>query len=168
MVAPVRMEAGPASETLLSSVDPTATATSKHDQIEPKFLFNLESLLTFMFPDNLQHPLAASRMVIFGMYGPLDEHHQLRAGRKGSHILLEHELDTMCAQVEREDLVQVYLHRPRDLGMLTMAEQDALINQADAHLKKEKGKGMLPKITKQDVIELFKVRLGLMSSLYRS
>jgi hypothetical protein len=137
---------------------PTMNTQSKKEPIDPKFLFSLENLIKFLFPENLQHPLAASRLIIFGQYGPLDELNQLRSGRKGAHILMEYELDEMCQQIEREDLVQIYLHNPRDLGMLTISEQDAIINQADAHLKKEKGKAMLPKITKQDVIDLFAVK----------
>lgn len=125
------------------------------ERVDPKFLFSLESLLRFMYPENQQHPLAASRMIIFGQYGPLDANGQLRSGRRGEHVLMEYELDAMCEQIEREDLVQIYLHRQRDMGLLSTAEQDALINQADAHLKKEKGKAMLPKITKQEVIQLF-------------
>jgi saccharopepsin len=109
-----------------------------------------------MYPDNLQHPLAASRLIIFGLYGPLDGSNKLRSGRRGEHVLMEYELDAMCEQIEREDLVQIYLHRQRDMGLLSTEEQDALINQADAHLKKEKGKAMLPKMTKLDVVDLFK------------
>lgn len=137
---------------------PESTAP-KVETIDDKFLFNLNDLLTFIFPQNLQHPLAASRLIIFGMYGPLDSSQQLRSGRKGSHILMEYELDAMCQQIEREDLVQIYLHRARDMGLLSTAEQDMLINQADAHLKKEKGKAMLPKITRDTVINLLNVSL---------
>lgn len=130
-------------------------ATTGGEPIDAKFLFTLEALLAFLFPENLQHPLAASRLIIFGLYGPLDAQNRLRSGRKGEHVLLEYELDAMCQQIEREDLVQIYLHRPRDMGLLTVAEQDALINQADAHLKKAKGKALLPRVTQVDVILLF-------------
>eukprot|EP01033_Poteriospumella_lacustris_P018469 gene18469-13289_t len=130
-------------------------ATAGDAPIDAKFLFTLEALLAFLFPENLQHPLAASRLIIFGLYGPLDAQNRLRSGRKGEHALLEYELDAMCQQIEREDLVQIYLHRPRDMGLLTVAEQDALINQADAHLKKAKGSALLPRVTQVDVILLF-------------
>lgn len=145
------------------------STTQKVETIEDKFLFNLNDLLTFIFPRNLQHPLAASRLIIFGMYGPLDSSQQLRSGRKGAHVLMEYELDAMCQQIEREDLVQIYLHRARDLGLLSTAEQDMLINQADAHLKKEKGKAMLPKITRDDVIDILSVTtpLNLFFSIFR-
>lgn len=127
------------------------------ERVEEKFLFNVEDLISFIFPNTLQHPLAAARLVIFGLYGPFDENGKLRSGRKGSHILLEYELDAMCTQVEREDLIQVYLQKSRDLGMLTLAEQDAIINQADSHLKVAKGRAMLPQITADEVRQIFKV-----------
>jgi hypothetical protein len=119
--------------------------------------FHVDDLLAFLFPVELQHPLAASRLFIFALYGPLDEHGHLRSGKKGGHILAEYELETMSMQIEREDILQIYLHRSRDMGLLSTAEQDMIINQADAHLKREKGKAMLPRITKDDVCELLKV-----------
>lgn len=125
--------------------------------VEDKFKFHLEDLIQFIFPPNLQHPLASARLIAFGLYGPLDEHGHLRSGRGGCHAIAEYELETMCLQIEREDIIQIYLHRPRDMGLLTTAEQDMIINQADAHLKKEKGKAMLPRMTKEEVRELFKV-----------
>lgn len=62
----------------------------------------------------------------------------------------------MSEQIEREDLLAIYLPHPQDVGALTRAEQDALINQADQRLKCEKGKAYLPRLTKENVIELFK------------
>lgn len=122
-----------------------------------KFWFQIDDLLCFLFPQNLQHPLAASRLFIFGLYGPLDTEGRLRSGIGGNHVVSEYELEAMCEQTEREDLVQIYLHNPRQMGLLSTAEQDALINQADAKLKREKGKAMLPKLTRQDVIEILEV-----------
>ena len=34
------------------------------------------------------------------------------------------ELDSMCMQFEREDVIQIYLHRKRDYGLLSSAEQE--------------------------------------------
>ena len=124
---------------------------------EDKFWFDLNDLLNFVFPQNLQHPLAASRLFIFGLYGPLDKDGNLRSGIGGKHVVSEYELETMCEQVEREDLVQIYLHKRRDMGLLSTKEQDSLINQADAKLKKEKGRAMLPKLTRQDIINILQV-----------
>ncbi|RYG65350.1 hypothetical protein EON64_12115 [archaeon] len=81
----------------------------------------------------------------------------MKSGIKGKHTLAEYELEVMCIQIEREDIVQIYLHKARDMGMLTTAEQDMMINQADAHLKREKGKAMLPRISKDDVRQILKV-----------
>lgn len=121
-----------------------------------KYQCNLDRLIEFIFPSNLQHPFAASRLFIFGLYGPLDENNQIRAGYKASRVVMDYELDQMCLQLEREDIIQIYLHNPNDMGMLTSKEQEAIIGQADGHLKKEKGKASLPRITRQDIIDLFK------------
>lgn len=139
-----------------STVKIQDTTTEIEETYDPYF-FHVEDLVTFMFPQNLQHPLACARLFIFGLYGPLDREGHLRSGRRGVHILAEYELEEMCSQVEREDLVKIYLHKPKECGLLTTAEQDAIINQADSSLKKTKGKAMLPPITKQDVFELFQV-----------
>ena len=127
-----------------------------------KFKFELESLIEFVFPATLQHPLAAGRLIAFGMYGPLDKNNHIRTGIKGSRILAEYELEQMCLQLEKEDIIRIYLHRERDLGMLTSAEQESIVNQADAHLKKAKGKAMLPPLTKQDIRDIFSVRQSLL------
>eukprot|EP01031_Cornospumella_fuschlensis_P035852 gene35852-43485_t len=121
-----------------------------------RFKFYIEDLINFVFPTNLQHPLAAARLICFGLYGPLDRDGTLKSGIKGQHTLAEYELEVMCIQIEREDIVQIYLHKARDMGMLTTAEQDMMINQADAHLKREKGKAMLPRISKEDVRQILK------------
>ena len=133
------------------------TIASNHEAYQ-KFWFQLEDLLNFVFPHNLQHPLAASRLFIFGLYGPLDKEGQLRSGRGGKHIVSEYELETMCEQVEREDLIKIYLHKQSNLGILSTAEQDDLINQADTKFKIEKGKAMFPRLTRQEIINLLEVK----------
>jgi hypothetical protein len=140
-------------------VESKATKTmSSTEKDKLTFSFDLSDLIDFIFPSNLQHPLTTARLYIFALYGPLDSSGHIRTGRKGSHVLMEYELDEMCQQMEREDLVQIYLHKPNDMGMLSTEEQEAIINQADNHLKKAKGKAMLPQLTKEDIIELFEVR----------
>ena len=124
---------------------------------EDRFRFSLESLLDFVFPSSLQHPLAAGRLFCFALYGPLDIYGNIRTGPKGGRVLADYELEQMCMQLEKEDMLQIYLHRPRDMGLLTSKEQEQIISQADAHLKRAKGKAMLPVLTKQDVINLFRV-----------
>ena len=78
-----------------------------------KFKFYLDHLIEFIFPTSLQHPLAAARLFAFGMYGPLDEHQQIRTGRKGCRILADYELDQMCLQFEKEDLLLIYSKKAR-------------------------------------------------------
>lgn len=68
---------------------------------------DVEDLLNFIFPRNLQHPLSTGRLYAFGMYGPLDEDGNLRAGHNGQRVVSAWELDTMCLQFEREDILQV-------------------------------------------------------------
>ena len=122
-----------------------------------KFQVEINKLLTFLFPPELQHPLTAGRLYLFGDCGPLDEHGQLRTGYKGNRILLDYELEEQCVQYEREDIIRIY-QQPGSggIGLLTFAEQEAIIAQADGKLKKAKGKAMLPRLSKQDIIELFK------------
>ena len=57
------------------------------------------------------------RLIAFGMYGPLDENNCIRTGFKGSRVLAEYELEQMCLQLEKEDIVKVYLHKARDMGI---------------------------------------------------
>ena len=121
-----------------------------------KFQVDLNQLISFLFPPELQHPLTAGRLYLFGNCGPLDENGQLRTGYKGNRILLDYELEEQCVQYEREDIIRIY-QQPGSggIGLLTSTEHEAIIAQADGHLKKAKGKAMLPRLTKQDVIDLF-------------
>lgn len=68
---------------------------------------DVKELLDFIFPDALQHPLSTGRLYAFGMYGPLDENAKLRAGHNGKRVVSAWEIDTMCLQFEREDILQV-------------------------------------------------------------
>lgn len=124
---------------------------------QDKFLFSLEDLLVFVYPSELQHPLAAGRLFAFAMYGPLNAEGKLCSGARGTRVVAEYELDQMCLQLEKEDIIQIYLHNPNDMPLLTIKEQDAIVSQADAHLKREKGKAMLPKLSKETVRSLFEV-----------
>ena len=148
----------------------TDSSASEHEQQElaatgatgasevpyDKFKFYLDDLVAFIFPKSLQHPLAAGRLIAFGLYGPLDDFGQIRTGPKGSRILAEYELEQMCLQIEKEDILQIYLHRSRDMGMLSSKEQEMIISQADAHLKRASGKASLPRLWKKDIYDIFK------------
>ena len=61
----------------------------------------------------------------------------------------------MCAQFEREDVLQVYILPGRPLCTLSEAQQDELIAQADRRIKAQTGKGLMPQLTKNEVRELF-------------
>ena len=63
-------------------------------------------------------------------------------------IICRYELTEMCIQFEREDILSVYVEKQRDVGLLSIAEQEMIISQADGHLKCAKGKAMLPQINK--------------------
>lgn len=66
----------------------------------------------------------------------------------------------MCVQFEREDILHIYSHKPRDVGLLSTTEQEMIISQADGHLKRAKGKAMLPQIGKKDVEKLFEATIS--------
>lgn len=118
-------------------------------------LVSLGSLMRFVFPEGLQHPLSTGRLYAFGFYGPLDRNSQLRSGHKGQHVVSRWELDTMCAQFEREDVLQVYILPGRPLAVLSESQQDELIAQADRRIKAQTGKGLMPQVKRSDVAELF-------------
>ena len=63
----------------------------------------------------------------------------------------------MCIQFEREDILSIYLNKPRDAALLSSAEQEMIISQADGHLKSAKGKAMLPQLSKKDIEKIFEV-----------
>ena len=119
-----------------------------------KFSIDIEDVLRYCFPKGYQHPFSGSRLIAFGTYGPLVDGH-LRTGFKGSRKVMDYELEAMCLQIERDDIASIYLHRKRDLGMLTSFQQESIIAQADAHLKRAKGKAMLPRMSKQDIYDMF-------------
>ena len=68
---------------------------------------DVQQLLDFIFPKSLQHPLSTGRLFAFAMYGPLDSNANLRSGHNGHRVVSTWEIDTMCLQFEREDLLQV-------------------------------------------------------------
>jgi hypothetical protein len=132
-----------------------ADETTALEEDDNPFKFRLDSLIDFIFPGTLQHPLAAGRLYVFGNNGPLDKKGQIRTGFKGSRVLAVYELEQMCMQSEREDILLIYAHKARDIGLMTSNDQFNIINQADAHLKRASGKASLPQITAKDIIALF-------------
>lgn len=152
---------------IVRNVNSNSNKVNFNLQTQPtKFQVRLEDIIDFIFPSILQHPLTAGRLFAYGMYGPLAEDKTLRTGPRGSHQISVWELDEMCFQIEREDLISIYLHKQTDLGLLSTEEQESLISQADSHLKKAKGRAMLPQITKDDIEKLFMVFLFLILFLF--
>lgn len=126
-----------------------------------KFQVDVNDVIDFIFPEMLQHPLAAGRLFSYGMYGPLDENNDMRTGPRGVHRTSVWELDQMCMQVERDDIMAIYMKKRCDIGLLSIEEQESIITQADPKLKRAVGKSMLPQITKQDVYGIFAVSFSL-------
>eukprot|EP00903_Cladosiphon_okamuranus_P014353 g13327.t1 len=115
---------------------------------------DVQQLLDFIFPKSLQHPLSTGRLFAFAMYGPLDSNANLRAGHNGQKVVSTWEIDTMCLQIEREDLLQVYISDGRPLFVLSEAQKEEVIAQADSHLKTAKGRGYRRQITRPEVVQL--------------
>jgi hypothetical protein len=60
---------------------------SKTIQKQPKSCpVDINELINFLYPNDLQHPLASARLFIFCEYGPLVDN-QLRSGPARSHVL---------------------------------------------------------------------------------
>jgi hypothetical protein len=139
----------------IPSVAPEVTIqSSRSSGPKSRAQVKVSDIVAFVFPEDLQHPLAAARLFVYGDYGPLDEFGNLRSGPGGKHILSVWELDCMCSQIEREDILQIYLHRGREMGLLSKMEQEEMIAQADGHLKRAKGKAMLPHIKASDIYNI--------------
>ena len=80
---------------------------------EDRFKFYLDDLLAFVFPTSMQHPLACARLFAFGLCGPLDDKGNIRTGFKGSRIVADYELNQMCLQFEKEDILCIYSKKAR-------------------------------------------------------
>jgi hypothetical protein len=143
----------------IDSPSGSSTGFGRTKKSKGKFQVDVNDVIDFIFPQTLQHPLAAGRLFCYGLYGPLDEDNNMRTGPRGAHKTSVWELDQMCLQVEREDILAIYMKKRCDIGLLSIEEQESLILQADPKLKKAAGKSMLPQINKQDVYGIFAVRL---------
>jgi saccharopepsin len=118
-------------------------------------MVDLEALIRFVFPSELQHAMSTGRLLAFGFYGPLDADARLRSGHKGSHVVGRWELDTMCRTFEREDILQVYMPAGKSPSSLSEQEAEELLAQADTRLKVAKGKAMMRQVTPDEVRSLF-------------
>ena len=117
---------------------------------------DVDDLVRFIFPKHIQHPLSLPRLYAFAYYGPLDTDGNLRSGPKNAHILYEYELENMCLQFDREDIIMIFCEKPNQAFELSTEEQNTIWNQADARLKSAKGKAMMPVLTETDIRNLLK------------
>lgn len=124
---------------------------------------DINELVEFLLPPKLQHPLVAGRLIAFGMYGPLDENLCLHSGEKGNHIVQSYELDTMCDQFEKEDILQVYISLNRPLASLSAYEKSELLVGANPKTKTTKGKlsyqmnnAEMPAFNAEQIVEIFR------------
>ena len=63
---------------------------------------------------------------MFGNYGPLAEDGTLRGGRQGSRIVSHMELEAMIQEMQREDILQVYIGKQK----LQREDQEEILKQA--------------------------------------
>ena len=47
----------------------------------------------------------------------------------GSRVVADYELEEMCIQYEREDLIRIYLHKQSDFGSLSVQEEEDIIGE---------------------------------------
>lgn len=116
----------------------SSISASKSAQVD------LDQLLNFIFPPQIQHPNSAGRLFVFALYGPLDTKARLRSGEKGLHVVTDQEVKTMSHRMEREDILAVY-----GMCSLSQEEEEEVIRQVDHMLKN------FPQYTKRDITALF-------------
>lgn len=71
-----------------------------------------QSLLNFVFPENLEHPESTGRLELFASDGPPDEDGKLRGGIRGRHVHADFEVKKMIIHNNREALLRA-LGRPQ-------------------------------------------------------
>ena len=152
-------EGVPCGETSPESDEASATYENLRDIVNTANrraqLVDVDALIKFVFPPELQHPMSTGRLLAFGMYGPLDDEARLRSGHKGSHVVQSFELDAMCRQFEREDILQVYMPHGQNPSCLNEDQQQELLAQADQRLKNARGKAFMVQIRPEEVRALF-------------
>ena len=65
------------------------------------------------------------------------------------------ELETLCKQFEKEDIVQTYLPLGFPISTLTQEEMQEIVSKADHRLKAGKSRWLIPQVTETEVLELF-------------
>ena len=130
--------------------------------MEQQTAVELNDLLSFVFPEHIQHPLTAGRLFCYSLYGPLDTLNKLRSGFKRMHVLSDKELENMSLQFDRDDILSIYAI---DFQNLSSAEQSMIIGQSDPKIKIGKGKSILTTLTRRNVIEILEVRKNFLTIL---
>ena len=87
------------------------TADTGGRMVRKSHWVNVNDLFEFLFPPNMQHPRSTGRFVVFGEYGPFAEDGTLRAGWRAKHRITDRELKTMIDEIEREDLIAIFVVR---------------------------------------------------------
>lgn len=126
-----------------------ATTSSKSEN-----WVDIDDFLSFVFPKHIQHPLTSGRLFCYALFGPLDADNNLRSGFKRSHVLHDYELENMCIQFDREDVISIFVS---DFEELSNCEQSMIVGQADSKFKIARGKAMLQTLSRAEVLHLIKV-----------
>lgn len=121
---------------------------------EQRVAVDINQLLSFIFPKHIQHPLTAGRLFIYSLYGPLDSDNKIRSGYKRMHVLKDYELESMCMQLDREDVISTFTENFQELST---EEHSMIIGQSDSKFKVAKGKAMLPTLREADVLAILEV-----------
>ena len=77
---------------------------------------NMSDLLAFCFPIDDRHPHSTGRLAVFGNYGPLADDGNLSSGIQGRRIVSHMELNAMIEEMQREDILRVYIGNARLQG----------------------------------------------------
>lgn len=107
---------------------------------------NLDHLYELVFPPGMQHPRSTGRLIVFGMYGPFNDQGKLCAGWKGQHVITDRELKSMIDEIEKEDLLSIFV---KEKGMTEEKQMEILVDA-------KKGKPPLPNMSREQVEALFK------------
>ena len=107
---------------------------------------SLDGILNFCFPPGEWHPASTGRLAVFGNYGPLADDGNLRCGIRGDHIVSDVELKAMIEEMQREDILNVYIGKQR----LQREEQEEILIQADEELHK------VPQKSPEEIRKMFR------------
>jgi len=97
-------------------------------------MVDIKDLLAFLFPQEAQHPWSTGRLLVYGEYGPLDDHGYLRGGIRGEYIIRKSEIREMVRQIDRTDLSYIYVGN----AVLSPDEQREILAQVDPRLVRDK------------------------------